>query len=445
MLLAKKTLIHTSLFFLFLFSTFVQLYPQEQLQDPIAYQLLDSNKCYAPNPIVYADTVILYSPFLPIIADGNHLNILHHKLTPECPLTKPLFPPLRFSANRLFADVNHKNDINRAAYDSLIINNLAQVKYTPARFSGKAEKIEEMQSNIFHHLFKIDYGFNNDKETKPERFHPKRKYWVFNGNHKIQLSQNYISQNWYNGGVRNLNLFNNHNMTFNYNKNKFQFNNYAEWKLNIFTNPNDSLRRYRVADDLIRTYSTVSIQAIHNWFYSSFLEMKSQLFQNFVENAPQVLSSAFSPLYINVGIIGMRYQIDKKNSKIKDKKFHFDTDISPLSIEYIGVFNKNIDPTRFGIEAGKWDLFNVGSTLNAKMIINFNKNVNFTSRLYYFTNYQKITAESENTLNMPINRYFSTMLYLFVRYDDNNQLVSDRTWGYFQINELISFGFNYNW
>jgi len=445
MLLTKKASIHTALFFLLLFSTPIYSFSQEQPQKPIICQILDNYGYQALNPIVYADTVILYSPFLPIIFDGNHLNILNRQLTPECPLTKPLFPPLRFSTHRLFADVNHKNDLNRIAYDSLIKNNLNQIKYTVADFFGKAEKIEKMPSNIFQILFKIDNGWDDSKIAKPMRFHPKRKYWIYNGNHKIQLSQNYISQNWYKGGVRNLNLINMHNMSFNYNKNKIQVNNYIEWKLNIFTNPNDTLRLYRIAEDQIRTYSNFGIQAFKNWYYSSFLEVKTQIFKNFRENSTQTQTSTFSPFYINAGILGLRYQIEKKNPKVKDKKINFNTDISPLSIEYIAVFDKDIDPKRFGIQEGKWHLTNMGSTINAKLIISFNKYVNFISRFYYFTNYEKITAESENTLNMPINRYFSTTLYLYIRYDNNKQLLKDPAWGYFQINELLSFGFNYNW
>jgi len=442
--LVKKMLIRTVLFFLFLL-TFMQLYSQEQLQEPIVSQIFEFNYDQAPDLLVYPDTVILYSPFLPIIANGSNLNLSHCQLMPECLLTKPLFPPLQVSTHRLFADVNHRNDLNRTAYDYLINNNLAQIKYTAADFSGKVEQIEEMPSNIFRFLFKIDYDFDRDQIAKPERFHPKRKYWIYKGNHRIQLSQNYVSQNWYTGGVKNFNLINTHGITFNYAKNKFQANNLFEWRLNIVTNPNDTIRRYSIADDVIRLYSTFGLQAIHNWYYSSNIEIKSQLFQNFTENSNQALVSAFSPLYINAGILGMRYQIEKTNPKVKDRKVSFNTDIAPLSVEYIKVFNKEIDPTRFGIAQGKWHLANLGSSLNAKLIVNFNKNVTFTSRFYFFTNYQKITAESENTLNMPINRYFSTTLYLYTRYDNNRQLVNDATWGYFQVNELVSFGFNYNW
>ena len=423
----NKTPVHTAVFSLFLFAISLKTYSQEQKL----------------NSIIYQDTVILYSPVLPIIFDGNHLHLIH-AYTPECPLTKPLFPPLLFSAHRLFADVHHKNTIDRQAYDSIIKYNLNQIKYTTADFTGKVEPLEKMGSNIFQFLFKMD-DLDIGRVTKPERLPPKRRYWLYSGNHKIQLSQNYISQNWYKGGVRNINLLNRHDLSFNYKKDKFQTNNFAEWKLNIYTNPNDTIRYGSVGEDLVRLYSDFGFQAIHNWYYSSNIEVKTQLFKNFKENANQAISSAFAPLYINVGLWGVRYQIEKVFPKVRGKKINFNADISPLSIKYIVVLNKNIDPTRFGIKDGTWHLANLGSTVNAKWIINFNKYVNFNSRFYYFTNYETITAEWENTLNMPINRYFSTVLYLFVRYDNNKQITKDPTLGYFQINELLSFGFNYSW
>jgi len=329
----------------------------------------------------------------------------------------------------------------------LIRNNLKQIRYTVDNFSGHAESIKQMRSNIFQFLFTVDNDMDQNKKKKPERFHPKPRYWVYTGNHKLQISQNYISKNWYKGGVKNLNLLNRHDVSFNYKRNRFQINNFAEWRVNIFTNPNDTFRIYRIAEDLIRTYSDFGLQAINNWYYSSNIEIKTQIFNNFAENSKHLIMSAFSPLYINVGILGMRYQIRKTYPKVKGKELNFNADISPLSIKYITVLNRSgdINPTNFGIDKGKWHFTSFGTTLNARLVYNFNKNVNFNSRFYYFTNYKNVTIESENVLNMPINRFFSTNLYLFVRYDDNKNLVKDPTFGYLQFNELLSFGFNYHW
>ena len=428
MVLFRKTPIHTALFFLFLFLIIKKTYSQEQKHDLIVYQ----------------DTVIFHSLFFPVIIDTNILNT-EQTLTPECQLTKPLFPPLRIAAHKLFADVYNKNEINRYAYNYLIRNNIRKIKYTTADFKVKIEPLEKIRPNIFQFLFKVDDEIDLDNVSKPERLNPKRRYWTYSGNHKVQLSQNYISDNWYKGGVKNFNLLNKHDLSFNYAKDKYQFNNFAEWKLYLYTNPNDTIRYGSIGEDLIRTYSNFGIQAINNWYYSSNIEIKTQLLKNYTQNSNQAITSFFAPLYINVSFLGMRYQIDKVFPKVKGKKINFNTDISPLSIKYIAVFNEDIDPKRFGIEEGSRHLTNFGSTVNAKLVVFFNKNVNFSSRFNYFTNYETITAESESTLNMPINRYFSTSIFLFVRYDDNKNLIKDKAWGYFQINELLSFGFNYSW
>jgi len=394
--------------------------------------------------IYYRDKFTLYSPFLPIIFDGNHLD-LTDSLKPKCPLEKYEIRPLIISKNNIFTEINNKNTFNRNTYKYLIKNNLKQIKYTTADFEGKSETIEAISSNVFQHIFKVDSDIENNSIAKPERFHPKRKYWISNGNHKIQLSQNFMTENWYKGGGRYLNLINRHDMSFNYKKDKFQANNLIEWRLNLYTNPNDTIHQYRFGEDLIRTYSNFGIQAFNNWYYSLFVEIKTQAFKNFQENSEKAISSVLSPIFVNIGLLGMRYQIDKTFPKVKGRKISFNTEISPLSIEYKAVFNKDIDPTRFGIMEGSRHLINYGSTVNAKLIYNINRGVNITTRFYYFTNYEKVTAELENTLNFPINRYFSTSLYLFFRFDDNPQLKKEKNLGYFQLNELLSFGFNYTW
>ena len=236
-----------------------------------------------------------------------------------------------------------------------------------------------------------------------------------------------------------------HDINFNYSKDRYQANNKVEWKFTLLTNPNDTLRAYRIGEDLVRTYSEFSIKAINNWHYSTAIEIKTQIFKNFKENSEPAISSVLSPLYINLSLLGMKYQIVKSYPNVKGKKFDFKTEISPLSIEYVTVMNKNISPARFGIMEGKRHLTNYGSSVKADLKFDFNRNVNLKSRLYYFTNYEKVTAEWENTLNLPINRYFSTTIYLFFRYDDNPKLKKDKTLGYFQLNEYISFGFNYSW
>jgi hypothetical protein len=87
----------------------------------------------------------------------------------------------------------------------------------------------------------------------------------------------------------------------------------------------------------------------------------------------------------------------------------------------------------------------LGSTINAKLIVNFNREITFTSRFKLFTNYEKTIIESENELNLSINRYFSTRLYFYPRFDDSKGMPKEKHLGYIQLNEVLSFGFNFKW
>jgi hypothetical protein len=396
--------------------------------------------------ITFSDTVIINPFLLPLVLDEK-LIWKPTSLMPVSPFAeKPLYPPL-IIGGKIFEDKNHKMDIYRDVYKYILNNHIDLIKYTKKDFPEKREVLTEMESTIFQNLFKIDYDFDMEKEKadKPERFRPKLKYWIKSGSNLIQFSQNYISENWYKGGIGNLNLLSQHSFSTNYKKNKVEFNNFFEWKLSLYTNPNDTLRNIKIGEDLFRIYSNFGIQAAHNWYYSSNIEVKTQLFKNFKENSTNVVSSALSPVLVNVGILGMRYQLEKTYPKVKGKKVNFSMDMSPLSIQYTYVMDDEVDPTRFGIEAGKQHTFDFGSTINAKYVLFFNKNVSLSSRFKYFTNYEKVNIESENELNMPLNRFFSTRIYLYARFDDSKGLKKDSKLGFLQLNELLSFGFNYKW
>ena len=79
------------------------------------------------------------------------------------------------------------------------------------------------------------------------------------------------------------------------------------------------------------------------------------------------------------------------------------------------------------------------------MIYNLNRSTSLKSRFKYFTSFDKVEVESENEMNFSFNRYFSTRIYLYLRYNDSENIPRDPTLGYLQINELLSFGFNYKW
>lgn len=386
--------------------------------------------------------------FLPPVFDGNFPNdsLLYFSAPDGLGLTDaapqwdaPLPPPM---PRQEFID-----RLRKEAFRHYLRNNITSVHFSYADFSEKAETMEQIRASLSKNPFKVIPEYAQRDFNRSTRYTPKRKYWLTSWTSFLQFSQNYISKNWHSGGVGNQNLISAQTVTLNYAKNKVQFNNLIEWKWSFYTNPNDTLRSFRIGEDLVRIYSDFGLKAFNDkFFYSSNIEIKTRLFRGYKENSPYHNSAFLSPLNVNVGVFGIRYQLNKTSKKDKNKKLNINIDMSPLALQYIWVADTAVfTQNRYGIPVGDHSLLDVGSTLNAKIVVNFNKQITFSSRIKYFTNYKKALFEAENELNMSINRYFSTRLYLYGRFDDTPNIKRDDRLGLVQLNEVLSFGFKYTW
>jgi hypothetical protein len=390
------------------------------------------------------------SYFLPPVYDGNFPNdtIVRVPLPEDPYAQRPGIvagPDLRFAFRTPRQAWIER--LRKEAFQHYLRHNIASIDYVWTDFAGEVEQLEQIRPNIFTNLFSVKATSEKKDIDHSTRFVPKRKYWKINWNSLLQFTQNYISKNWYNGGVGNQNLMSVQKFTFNYSKNNVQLNNLVEWKLSFYTNPNDTLRSIRIGEDLVRTYSDFGLKAFNDkFFYSANLEIKTRLFRSHKENSSVYTSSLFSPLQVNMGVVGIKYQLNRVSRRDKNKKMNLAVDLSPFAFQYTWVADSAVlRQNRYGIPADKRFLLDVGSTLNSKLTINFNKQVTFSSRLKYFTNYEKVIFEAENELNLSLNRYFSTRIYLYGRFDDTPKIKRDKNLGYFQLNEVLSFGFNYTW
>ena len=387
---------------------------------------------------------------LPPVFDGRFPNDTITKISlPENPCIlqqKPLASELNLSFSLLTPEQEFIEQMRKRAYRNFLRHNIASIKYVSNDFSGEVERLEQIRPNISPNLLSVEPDYKTGN-INPNRYVPKRKYWIFGWNSLLQFSQSYISKNWYNGGTGNQNLLNVQRVTFNYKKDKIQFNNLIDWKLSFNTNSNDTLRSFFLGEDLVRTYSDFGLKAFKDkFYYSSNLEIRTKLFRGYRENSLVYTSALFSPLQINMGLFGIKYQLSKTSPKDKYKKINLSADLSPLSTQFTWVFDSEVlAQNRYGIPIDKKFLLDVGSTLNAKIMVNINRQILFNSRVKYFTNYKKVIFEMENELTMSLNRYFSTRLYLYGRFDDTSSIKRDDRLGYVQINELLSFGFNYTW
>ena len=262
--------------------------------------------------------------------------------------------------------------------------------------------------------------------------------WLHVFNASLQFTQAYISGNWYQGGENNLALLGSINWNCNLNTDihpNWLFNNALSYKLGVSTTHGDSIRKYLINEDNFLFTSQLGYKAVKNWYYSAMLQFTTQFLNNYKTNTRTMTAAFLSPAELNLGL-GMTYNYKKADDRM------FTLAIAPLSYNLKYCRNiTDIDPTRFGIEAGKHCKHSFGSNFEAKWLWRFTPNVMLTSRLYMFTDYRYVQGAWENTLDMSIGKYLTTQLYTHLRFDRSR--TRDDDWNYWQFKEILSLGVVY--
>ena len=383
----------------------------------------------------------------------------------------PLFLPMIFTGKMLPPDLSFYPPKEESLYKGLLIPQ--EKTFAPslvhAAFVSKTRKnfYREYPDRVKLSVFHLDSLPSSSKDNEViETFNPfkelistetsyslnapqvegvaiKRKYWIYNGEHSFQLSQSYFSPNWHKGGTSNVNIVNNHILRMNYRKNKVRFNNSFEWRLSVFTAPDDTIRKFRIGDDLLRYYGDFGVDAFNkHWSYSTNLDVRSQLFNNYPTNSNELRSAFLAPLYVNGGV-GLKYNLDNRSEKVRHRRVRLDLHLAPLSFNFRYIGNEKVSVARYGIEEGKKHTMDLGSTVTANLIYDFNRYISWNSRLKYFTSYDKVEAEFENTLNMALTNALSTRFFMNLRFDDS--VPPDPKFNHLQVTQLLSFGLNYKW
>lgn len=262
----------------------------------------------------------------------------------------------------------------------------------------------------------------------------KPNFWDFKSNVSFQFTQNYVSDNWYKGGESHVSLLASTVLEANYNnQRKLTFDNKLEMKIGFQTSQNDEQHKYKTNSDLIRLTNKLGLKAVKDWNYAAMLQNWTQFYRGYKSNDPKVYSDFMSP-FESLLSLGMDYKKTTKN-----KKFTISATLSPLALKFKYVDRPSL-VTTFGVDEGhhaKWDY---GSNITVNYTWTVMKNVTWTGRIYWFTDYSKTQLEWENTFNLTINKYLSAKLFLYPRFDDSTTREEGES--YFQFNELLSLGLN---
>ena len=337
--------------------------------------------------------------------------------------------------------VSRANKIIDGALFQMYMNDISQVVTTENRIQGhklliaKVEEDKRVSSKEVNPLFKADADLGEGLNMV-ETYIRKPNWWLTGGEGSLQMTQNYISENWHKGGESNNSLLGSIKLFANYNdREKIQFENILEGKFGFNTISSDTVRSYRINTDLIRLSSKLGVRATKNWYYTISGSFTTQFAPNYKKNTDEMVSAFLAPANFVVGL-GMDY-------KLRKRKIDLSVILSPATYNLRYVRNDRVDETRFGLKEGDNILHDVGSKVESRMVWKIFPSIVWDSRFVYFTNYEKVESEWENTFNFILNRYLSTKLYVHTRFDDAAKRVGDKS--YFQVNERLSFGINYKW
>ena len=403
----------------------------------------------------FGDTIIVNPIFMPFVFDGEVLPDDYQLYDPDLHKKGRDFSYHYTTAeDPLFKKEKTTQKIHHDLRNYVTLNNPTDIKYSTQSLPNDIPvAVEITRPSLLTRLIEIDEAPIVNSGS-PDGFVPKIKYWLVKGNSSVQFSQNYLSPNWAAGANSSVNLISVNELTADYdNKKRFIFTNYLLYRLSLTNAQGDTMHTIRIGEDVFRYKPKIGLKAAKNnkWYYTISGTLETQFLKNYQSNSNTLNTAFLAPLVANIGL-GMDYKTTKTFPADKYKILTIHANLAPISITYKYTNRPELNLTGYGFKPDQRSFYKVGTTVDINTTCNFTRFIRWDSKLYLFTTYKDVDMYFENTFDFAINRYFSTRIYLNLKYNSASERYEkkaeeDKNYPHtrLQMNELISFGFNYTW
>ncbi len=264
------------------------------------------------------------------------------------------------------------------------------------------------------------FGMNgaSAQEKVPETVPDSIQHWTTKGNISLLFNQSNFS-NWQSGGENNLSGNVGVNYDFNYKKNEWTWDNKIIASYGVVKTRNSPFEKK--TDDRLELNSLLGKKAFGYWFYSVFLNFKTQMTQGYVYgkdvNGTEIRSEytdLLSPGYLTFGP-GMLW---KKSDNLK-------FNLAPATSKITIVDKEATLPNEayFGVKEGESLRYELGFYASGYYKLVIMANVSIENILGLYSNYlespQNVDLDYQMNVVLKINRYLTTNIALQTIYDDN--------------------------
>lgn len=246
----------------------------------------------------------------------------------------------------------------------------------------------------------------------------------------LQVTQNYVTNNWYQGGSSSFAGLGTAKGQISYISDQFTWENTGEWRMGGTTIANDSLHKVNTTDDMFRVYTKANLRIIPKLFASVSGELETRLLPTYRSNSKELKSGPFSPVRFNAAV-----GIDWKPVK------GLSLSVSPLSYKVVHVRDTaRVQVKDYGLKEGQQTQHNIGSSVRLEYTWKPVREVELEMRFFTYTNYKDVEIDLEVNCDFIINRFLSARLQLHPRYDSSVIMKGDKH-AKLQFRELLSIGF----